>query len=107
MFRRDACSTETISTQADSSVHADGIRHAGHRLARGAVAAIADRPALQHFLNTHLQVDLRLSLQSYEPQGYGFAVRAPVLQQRLNVALLELAEQGALERFAQGWLGGQ
>ena len=68
-------------------------------------AAVADRPALQHFLATHSDLDLALGEQSYEPQGYGFAVRSPIIQQRLNVALLELSEEGLLAHLTQRWLG--
>jgi polar amino acid transport system substrate-binding protein len=69
-------------------------------------AVVFDRPMLQYYLRQHPSVELRVSAKSYEPQGYGFAVRDdPALQHRLSVALLELAEQNQLRAIAQRWLG--
>jgi len=70
-------------------------------------AVVFDRPALQYYLAQHPELDARLSPRSYEPLGYGFAVRRDdKLRQQLNVALLEVVESGRLKTTERRWLGG-
>jgi polar amino acid transport system substrate-binding protein len=74
--------------------------------AHKADAVVFDRPMLQYYLKQHPSSNLEVSTKSYEPQGYGFAVRDdPALQHRLSVALLELAEQDQLGAIIDRWLG--
>jgi len=74
--------------------------------AHKADAVVFDRPMLQYYLKQHPSSNLEISTKSYEPQGYGFAVRDdPALQHQLSVALLELAEQDQLGAIIDRWLG--
>lgn len=72
-----------------------------------AEATVFDRPMLQYYLLQHPEAPLFLSEGSFEPQGYGFALRiGSPWQHPLNVALLELQENRALETLRKSWLGG-
>jgi ABC-type amino acid transport substrate-binding protein len=74
--------------------------------AKKADAVVFDRPMLQYYLRQHPSLELQISTKSYEPQGYGFAVRDdPALQHQLSVALLELREKNELESIIGRWLG--
>lgn len=74
--------------------------------AKKADAVVFDRPMLQYYLKQHPSLELQISTTSYEPQGYGFALRDdPALQHRLSVALLEAAEQNQLGAIVERWLG--
>ncbi len=70
------------------------------------LAVVHDRPALQYFLKSRADVELTLSRQAYEAQGYGFALKptSPLLGP-LNVALLEASESHRIERLSQRFLG--
>ena len=72
-----------------------------------AEATVYDRPMLQYGLQNTPHEGLVLSPASYEPQGYGFAVNHENvrLESELDVGLLELAENGALQRIVDLWLG--
>ncbi|HSP78253.1 MAG TPA: transporter substrate-binding domain-containing protein, partial [Myxococcaceae bacterium] len=71
-----------------------------------AVATVFDRPMLQYHLLRHPDEPLFLSEGSFEPQGYGFALRiGSPLQHPLNVALLELEERLVVETLRKEYLG--
>lgn len=75
-------------------------------LERGEVDAVVfDRPVLQFYLREHPDLDAVLAEQTYEPQGYGFALQLDSpLQRSIDVALLELDENGGLESIRGDWL---
>lgn len=73
---------------------------------RRVAAVVFDRPVLRHYLHTHPELPLQLSAASYEPQGYGFAVRhdSP-LRVPIDIALLTLRQRHTLNTLAARWLG--
>lgn len=69
-------------------------------------AVVYDKPVLQYWLREHPDVELVLSIQEYEPQGYGFAVPLDdgALRREIDVALLEMEEGGRLDEIRARWL---
>jgi len=91
------------------TVPVDDVDDALARLDAGRVDAVVfDRPVLRWFLAEHPEMDVVLSDASYEPVGYGFAMphERSKLRRELNVALLDLAENGVVDRVIGEWLGG-
>lgn len=74
-------------------------------------AVVFDRPALRWRLGQRERVRLGLSPHGYDPVGYAFAVRAVrhggdrALRDRLDAAMLGLAERGATAAIVERWLG--
>ena len=66
---------------------------------------VFDRPALQYYLNQHRKVALRLAGFSFARENYGFVLplKSPRLK-RLNVALLQLQQEGQLKAIEDKWL---
>lgn len=57
-------------------------------------------------LTRNPELDLHISTQSYEQSGYGFVTaRGSELHDRIDLALLELSEEGRVEEIAERWLG--
>ncbi len=104
---RDSTGARFAREHGARLVDASDIDAAIALLVEGEVDAVVfDRPALQYYLERHPKLDARLSPRSYEPLGYGFAVRRDdKLRQQLNVALLEVVESGRLKSTERRWLG--
>lgn len=69
-------------------------------------AMVFDRPQMLYFLKEKGDDEAGVSKAEYQRQGYGFAF--PVQKtdmHRINVALLELQESGAVNKISQKWLG--
>lgn len=66
---------------------------------------VFDRPMLVYHLQQNPEAPFLVSPGGYEPQGYGFAVNDANLQSRVNVALLQLAEERAIDNIRARWLG--
>ncbi len=63
-----------------------------------AEAVVFDRPALEHYLSNHPEVELEVSPRRYKERGYGFAVnQGSPLRARMDIALLKLREEGKLD----------
>ncbi len=88
-------------------VESDSVADAIDEVLKGNAAAVVyDRPMLRYYLSEHGDVPLALSPVTYEPQGYGFAVRpGSELEQPIDIAILRLRHDGKVETFAQQWLG--
>ena len=69
-------------------------------------AMVYDRPQLAYFVRSHPEMPFVLSSAEYDRQGYGFAfpLGFPQLHEA-NVALLELEEDGFVDRISSRWLG--
>jgi len=68
-------------------------------------AVVYDRPVLQYYMRTHPDVELSLSAQEYEPQGYGFAIPIDsVLRRQIDIALVGMEEEGRLHAIGERWL---
>ncbi|MEZ5403032.1 MAG: transporter substrate-binding domain-containing protein [Bryobacteraceae bacterium] len=75
-------------------------------LTNGAVEAVVfDRPQLLYFLRRR-GGGMSVSVNEYERQNYGFAMRdGSPLAHPLNVSLLELKEDGRVQRIVADWVG--
>lgn len=109
--RRVAVVSGTTSADAARHFGATGLNcknleQAIERLTEGSVDAVVfDHPALNHFIQTNPQDQLRLAHSTFESQNYGFAL--PLRSNRLhryNVALLKLSEIGELQAIEEHWL---
>lgn len=71
-----------------------------------AEAVVFDRPALRWRLGQRPDLALGLSPHGYEPVGYAFALRlGDPRRDRLDQALLALAEEGITAAMVERWLG--
>ncbi|MEZ4395185.1 MAG: transporter substrate-binding domain-containing protein [Polyangiales bacterium] len=104
---RGTTSVPFIARQGAQSVLFNRIDRAVDALSQRRVdAVIFDRPVLQYITHTRTDLPLRLSESSFEPQGYGFAVRLrSPLRQPIDVALLSMHQSGEIASIAQRWLG--
>lgn len=99
--------TRFVQRHGGRILEADTVRLAIERVAGGgADAVVYDRPMLRYHLSEHPDVALALSEASYQPQGYGFALRpGSQLAQPLDVAILRLRQAGTIDSLADKWLG--
>lgn len=72
-----------------------------------AFATVADRPQLQYYIQQNPDSPVTLAPGGYEPQGYGFAVSDANLQRQLDIALVEITQDGTLLRLRQEYLGAE
>lgn len=90
--------TPVLFTRIDQAVDALGRRRVD--------AVIFDRPVLQYIVHSRTELALRLSEASFDPQGYGFAVRLQSpLRQPIDVALLSMHQGGEIGAINSRWLG--
>ncbi len=69
-------------------------------------AMVYDRSQLRYFLEHNPQEDFVISQGEYNRQGYGFAFSDDFKRiQDINIALLQLEENGVVDRIIKGWLG--
>jgi len=70
-------------------------------------AVVADAQSLEYFATTHPSVAVKLVGETFEKRHYAFAVRPgdEDLLRRLNVGILSLREDGALDRARSHWFG--
>lgn len=67
---------------------------------------VYDRPQLLYFLQQHPKSSSIISVAEYERQGYGFAFSlGSTLTHDFNVQLLELQENGGVQKIVNTWLG--
>lgn len=73
-------------------------------LAKRADAVIYDEPTLRYYMHQHPDQPLTLLSVAYQWETFGYAipVNSP-LQQRLNVALLDLTENGTVHNLHTQW----
>jgi ABC-type amino acid transport substrate-binding protein len=63
---------------------------------------------LEYYLRKHADRELNISTQSYRTTGYAFVTsRGSELGDRINAALLELAEEDRIGDIIERWLGAQ
>lgn len=69
-----------------------------------AEAVVYDEPSLRYYMQQHADVALALLAVAYQWEifGYGLPLESPI-QQRLNVALLNLAENGTVHDLHTQW----
>jgi polar amino acid transport system substrate-binding protein len=71
-------------------------------------AMVYDRPQLAYYVQVHPGMGLAISSAEYDKQGYGFAFPLSFRQvHEVNVTLLELKEDGFVDRITTRWLGGK
>lgn len=71
-----------------------------------AEALVLDQPTLRWHLSKHPDLPVRLAPGVYDEHNFGFALReGSPLTRRLDIALLDLAESGRMERLQARWLG--
>ena len=71
-----------------------------------AAALVFDRPALRYYLRKNSAAGLNLAEATYQPSGYGFALRrGSELRDPINLSILRLREAGRIETLAEKWLG--
>jgi polar amino acid transport system substrate-binding protein len=69
-------------------------------------AMVYDRPQLAYFVRSHPETPFALSSAEYDHQGYGFAFPLGFSHlHEVNVALLELEEDGYVDQISSRWLG--
>ena len=60
---------------------------------------------MQYDLRTHLDSELSISSQEYEPRGYGFAIPIDsLLRRQIDIALVGMEEEGRLCAIGERWL---
>lgn len=71
-------------------------------------AIVFDRPQLLYFFRNKHDKEMAVSAARYQPQGYGFAfgMHSPYMP-RVDVEMLDMKEDGDLERVLKSWLGGR
>lgn len=70
-------------------------------------AVIYDAPSLAYYAQRVAQGRVRLAGDVFEPQALGMAVRnGSPLRERINLALLQLIEEGEVTRLKSVWFGG-
>lgn len=69
-------------------------------------AMVYDRPQLAYYVQGHPEQELAISTAEYDKQGYGFAFSLSFPKTHdVNVVLLELKEDGFMDRISARWLG--
>jgi polar amino acid transport system substrate-binding protein len=70
-------------------------------------AVMYHRAELQYYVAKHPNDPVRISAESYDPHGYGFALRrGNPLVANLNISLLRLQENDMLDQLEQAYLSG-
>jgi len=75
--------------------------------ARQCDAVVADAQSLEYFDTSHPEVAVATVGELFERRHYAFAVRSgdDDLLRRLNIAIVSLREDGAIDRVRSRWFG--
>lgn len=105
---KGSTSVPFIQLYGGTVVPVETLDEGAQALKNGRVGAMVyDRPQLAYYVQVHPGMDLAISSAEYDKQGYGFAFPLSFRQVHdVNVTLLELKEDGFVDRITARWLGG-